>query len=38
VPFPIEFKSKDLLSILLASSTLAFLFTYFPVRYLLRKS
>ena len=38
VPFPIVFKASDFVSILLASSVLAFVFTYFPVRYLLRKS
>jgi lipoprotein-releasing system permease protein len=38
VPFPITFKWKDFASILLASSVLSFLFTYFPVRFLLRKS
>lgn len=38
VPFPIVFKLTDFVSILLASSILAFIFTYFPVRYLLRKS
>jgi lipoprotein-releasing system permease protein len=37
VPFPIVFKLNDILSILFASSVLAFLFTYFPVRYLMRK-
>jgi lipoprotein-releasing system permease protein len=38
VPFPIVFKAKDFLSILFASSALAFLFTYFPVRFLLRRT
>ncbi len=38
VPFPIVFKLADFLSILFASSALAFLFTYFPVRFLLRRS
>lgn len=37
VPFPIVFKSVDFLSILLSSSILALLFTYVPVRFLLRK-
>lgn len=37
VPFPIVFKATDFVSILLASSVLAFIFTYFPVRFLLRK-
>jgi lipoprotein-releasing system permease protein len=37
VPFPIVFKAQDFMSILFASSALAFLFTYFPVRFLLRK-
>ena len=38
VPFPIVFKAKDFSSILFASSVLAFLFTYFPVRYLMRRT
>jgi lipoprotein-releasing system permease protein len=38
VPFPIVFKLADFTSILFASSVLAFLFTYFPVRFLLRRS
>lgn len=38
VPFPIVFKLADFSSILFASSALAFLFTYFPVRFLLRRS
>jgi lipoprotein-releasing system permease protein len=38
VPFPIVFKLADFSSILFASSVLAFLFTYFPVRFLLRRS
>ncbi len=38
VPFPIVFKWKDFASILLASTVLSFLFTYFPVRFLLRKA
>jgi lipoprotein-releasing system permease protein len=38
VPFPIVFKAKDFVSILFASSVLAFLFTYFPVRFLMRKT
>jgi lipoprotein-releasing system permease protein len=38
VPFPIVFKAKDFISILFASSALAFLFTYFPVRFLMRRT
>lgn len=38
VPFPIVFKLADFSTILFASSALAFLFTYFPVRFLLRRS
>jgi lipoprotein-releasing system permease protein len=38
VPFPIVFKAKDFISILFASSTLAFIFTYFPVRFLMRRT
>jgi len=38
VPFPIVFKAKDFVSILFASSILAFLFTYFPVRFLMRRT
>jgi lipoprotein-releasing system permease protein len=38
VPFPIVFKWQDFASILLAASVLSFLFTYFPVRFLLRKA
>jgi lipoprotein-releasing system permease protein len=38
VPFPIVFKAKDFVSILFASSVLAFLFTYFPVRFLMRRT
>lgn len=37
VPFPIVFKLVDFVSILLASSGLALVFTYFPVRFLMRK-
>lgn len=37
VPFPIVYKASDFLSIFLASSILGFLFTYFPVRFLLPK-
>lgn len=37
VPFPIVYKANDFLSIFLASSILGFLFTYFPVRFLLHK-
>lgn len=36
VPFPIIYKLNDFLSILLATSVLGFIFTYFPVRFLLR--
>lgn len=36
VPFPIVFKANDILSIFLSSSILGFVFTYFPVRFLLR--
>ena len=38
VPFPIVFKWADFTTILFASSVLAFLFTYFPVRFLLHRS
>jgi lipoprotein-releasing system permease protein len=38
VPFPIVIKFNDIATILFASSILGFLFTYFPVRYLLRKA
>lgn len=37
VPFPIVFKWSDFFSIFLSSSVLGFVFTYFPVRFLLRK-
>jgi len=36
VPFPIIYKLNDFLSIFLATSVLGFIFTYFPVRFLLR--
>ncbi len=35
VPFPIIFKAADFINILLAASVLSFLFTFFPVRFLL---
>jgi lipoprotein-releasing system permease protein len=35
VPFPIVFKAADFINILLAASMLSFLFTFFPVRFLL---
>ncbi len=35
VPFPIVFQTKDFINILLAASVLSFLFTFFPVRFLL---
>lgn len=38
VPFPIVFQARDFLYILLASSVLGFIFTYFPLRILLNKS
>jgi lipoprotein-releasing system permease protein len=38
VAFPIVFKAQDFFNIIFASSALAFLFTYFPVRFLMRKS
>lgn len=38
VPFPIVFEWADFTTILFASSALAFLFTYFPVRFLLHRS
>ena len=37
VPFPIVFKAQDFIAILLSSSLLSLIFTFFPVRYLLRK-
>ncbi|MEN9744074.1 MAG: hypothetical protein RLZZ65_1879 [Bacteroidota bacterium] len=37
VPFPIIFKLTDFLSILFAASALSFVFTFFPVRFLLSK-
>jgi lipoprotein-releasing system permease protein len=37
VPFPIIFKLTDFINIILAASMLSFLFTFFPVRFLLRK-
>jgi lipoprotein-releasing system permease protein len=35
VPFPIVFKATDFINIILAASVLSFLFTFFPVRFLL---
>ncbi|MEN9698966.1 MAG: hypothetical protein RLZZ301_164 [Bacteroidota bacterium] len=38
VPFPIQFKLTDFATILLSASSLAFLFSYFPVRFLFSRS
>jgi hypothetical protein len=35
VPFPIVFHAADFINIILAASVLSFLFTFFPVRFLL---
>ena len=35
VPFPIVFQAADFINIILAASVLSFLFTFFPVRFLL---
>jgi lipoprotein-releasing system permease protein len=36
IPFPIKFVFKDFLLILLSVSALSFLFSYFPVKFLLK--